>query len=213
MPCLDIPASKSLTVSNKSSNGNISDKYIYIGSESSIKYISYLYFDISSIPGNIEDIYATLVLFKKPISYDKGNDYNYIYSNYDKHELNDMYTGEHIIYPLSEYFSKYTTYNNRPEYDSSLQKSFYTNQKSICEEIDITPIVSNWISGKIPNKGLMFKGGKENRNLVKFFSVLNKDTSEIPFIKIYFKVKNCFIPITELSCTYTLFPVIKKQEF
>ena len=31
MPCLDIPATKSLTVSSKYPNGNISDKYIYIG--------------------------------------------------------------------------------------------------------------------------------------------------------------------------------------
>ncbi|KZL91600.1 DNRLRE domain-containing protein [Clostridium magnum] len=208
MPCLDIPAIKSLTISNKSPNDNISD--IYIGTESSIKYISYLYFDISSIPGNIKDMRATLVLFKKPISHGKDNNYNYNSSNYDNHNMNNTYVGEYIIYPLSEYFSKYTTYSNRPEYVSSLHKSFYTNEKSICEEIDITPIVFNWISGKVPNKGLMFKGGKNTKNLLKFFSVLNKDITEIPFIKIYFKIENHFPLITELNCTCSFFPVIKK---
>ncbi|MDW8801302.1 DNRLRE domain-containing protein [Clostridium sp. A1-XYC3] len=233
MPCLDIPATKSLTVSSKYPNSNINNKYIYIGNECSVKYIcylyndkciyarneclakyiSYLYFDISSIPGNIKNIYATLVLFKKPILcdeilYDEDDDYDYSSNNYDKHKFNNRY----IIYPLSEYFSDYTTYKNRPKYDCSLEKSFFINEKNICEEIDITPIVSNWISGKIPNKGLMFKGEKKIKNLTKFFSVLNRDIKEIPFIKIYFETEKCFIPFTELSCTYSLFPQIKEKE-
>ena len=72
--------------------------------------------------------------------------------------MNNRYIGEYIIYPLTEYFSRYTTYDNRPKYNCSLEKSFFTDEKSVCEEIDITPIVSDWISGKVPNKGLMFKG-------------------------------------------------------
>lgn len=206
MPCLDIPASRSLTVASSCENGNINDKYIYIGNKCSIRCISYLYFNISSIPGNIKNMSATLVLSKKPISYCKDND-----SKCNKNKLNKMCTEEYKIQPLLDYFNSYTTYNNRPKYDCSIEKSFFINEKNVCDEVDITPIVSTWISGKIPNKGLMLYGEKK-MSLIKFFSVLNKDTSVIPFIRVYFEVEKCFIPMTELSCTWSLFPPLKERK-
>jgi hypothetical protein len=58
-----IPATKSLTVTNKSPNENINEDIITVGYDGKYKYISYLYFDISSIPTNVTVLSAELVLF------------------------------------------------------------------------------------------------------------------------------------------------------
>jgi len=85
-----IPAIKSLTVTNKQSNGNINEDIIIVGGDGGFIYVSYLFFDISSIPSNVVISSAELVLFKT----------NNFYNDSSK---------EFMIYPLIDYFSTYTT--------------------------------------------------------------------------------------------------------
>ncbi|WP_346890849.1 DNRLRE domain-containing protein, partial [Clostridium sp. UBA3887] len=59
-----IYATKSLTVTSKLINGNMNKPTITVGSDGIHNYISYLFFDISSIPSNASISSAELVLFK-----------------------------------------------------------------------------------------------------------------------------------------------------
>ena len=94
MGSIIIPASKSLTVTNKFPDENINANYIKVGYKQKFNYISYLFFDISSIPCNALVLNAELVLFKM-----------------DK--FCENHSKKFIIYQLEDYFSSYTTYDNR----------------------------------------------------------------------------------------------------
>lgn len=184
MPCLVIPASRSLTVSSTYPFSNVEGMYLYIGNKWKTKYMNCLYFDVSSIPCALKELHATLVLYKKPILY---------YNNCKKQ------IEEYAVSPLLEDFNRHTTYNNMPKYDSSIQETFFIDEKNICEEIEITDIVCDWINGKISNKGLIIYEKQAINNLTNNFSIL----IVVPFIKIWYTCN--FNPEPEI-------PTIRKVE-
>jgi hypothetical protein len=169
-----ISATKSLTVTNKSPNENINEDNITVGYDGKYKYISYLYFDISSIPTNVTVLSAELVLFKT-------NDF---YNDIKK---------EFLIYPLSDYFSTYTTFNNSPKINTMIKKAFYPLTSKVAVTVNLTYIVSLWLKNKIINKGISLLD-KDNCTIAEFGSAISKDSYLIPYINVSIS------PIIENRC-------------
>lgn len=168
MACIIIPATKSLTVTNKIPDGNINEDVITIGRDGIYNYFSYLFFDISTIPCNVLISYAELVLFKVDNFY---NDVSKIFG----------------IYPLSDYFSTYTTYNNSPTINGSMQENFHPITSKVSVTVVLTSFVSLWNRNSYLNTGIMLFG-KNKDTLTKYGSSINQDSYLIPFLKV------CFIP-------------------
>ena len=167
MANLIIPATKSLTVTNKYPDKNLNEGTITIGFDNKNNYYSYLFFDISPLPSDIIISSAELVLFKT----DK-------FFNNTEQKIS--------ISPLRDYFSTYTTYNNIPNYDQYLIINFYPLTSKVSVTINVTTIVSSWIKNRPSNKGV-FLYGKSKCPIVNFGASKNDDTSLIPFLKVYYE--------------------------
>lgn len=198
MASLIIPASKSLTVTNKLPNGNINEDVITVGHDGTYNYFSYLFFDTSSIPSNALITYSELVLFKTDNFY---NDSSKVYG----------------IYQLDDYFSTYTTYNNRPKIDTAIQRDFYPITSKAAATAILTFFVSLWNKNSFMNTGIMLYG--KSKNIIsKFGSSINQDKSLIPFLKVcytsaihqdvynqyYYYYYNNNLPIEQVHVTGTV---------
>lgn len=164
MPFLIIPAKKSLTISDKFPNNNINSGLISIGNDGFRNYVSYLYFDISSIPINVSITYAELVLFKVDKFY---NDYSKVFE----------------IYPLNEYFSTYTTFRNYPKISPLQKKDFYSIQAKAAITIPITSFVRLWLKDYHVTTSILLCGKNKN-SLVHFGSAICRNNYLIPFLKV-----------------------------
>lgn len=162
-----IPARKSLTISDKFPGQNINNNLIYVGNDGIFNYVSYLFFDISSLPSDISILYAELVLFKVDRFY---NDYNKIFE----------------IYSLDEYFSTYTTFNNHPKINDTLRKDFYPITKKAVVTIPITSFVKLWIKNPLVNSSIMLCG-KNKKSITHFGSAICSEDYLVPFLKVTFK--------------------------
>ena len=164
-----LPATKSLTLTNKLPDGNINDDYITVGSDGLYIYSCFLFFDISTIPSNANISNAELVLFKT------DNFYNDI--------RKCIY-----IYPLLDYFSTFTTYNNPPKVNHLIVGSLYPLTSKISTTANLTKIVSLWFRNSASNKGIILC--KKNNNFItNFGSAICKDSYITPFIKVIYSVK------------------------
>lgn len=170
MASIIIPASKSLTVINKLPNQNINSNFIKVGCKEKFNYISYLYFDISSIPDNSKILSAELVLFKTNNFYD------------DKSK-------RITIYQLKDYFSSYTTYNNRPSIDSHIKKAFCPFTSDVAITIDIKKFVVLWIKDGSICTGIMLEG-ESGCKVTELGSSKSNDSYIIPFIKVNIEACN-----------------------
>lgn len=164
MSIILIPATKSLTVTDQIPNGNINNDTITVGSDGNYNYISYLFFDISAIPVNISILNAELVLFKQ----------NNFFNDCRK---------EFYIYPLSDYFSTYTNYNNRPNVNAIIRKIFYPFTSKVAVTANLTSVASLWVKNQLTNTGIALVG-KKNNGFVDFGSAICTDPYLIPFIKV-----------------------------
>lgn len=168
-----IPATKSLTLTNRFPDGNINDDYITVGSDGLYTYSCFLFFDISTIPSNAIISNAELVLFKTDNFYDDSSKCIY-------------------IYPLFDYFSTYTTYNNPPEVNHLIKGSIYPLTSKISTTSNIAKIVSLWFKNPLSNKGIILCK-KNNNFMANFCSAKCSDTDFTPFIKVIYSIKNTFI--------------------
>ncbi|MBM7870080.1 hypothetical protein JOC70_001550 [Clostridium pascui] len=195
MSSIDIPASKSLTLLSNYTKTNIRSNVITIGKRKKYDYISYLYFELPLIPANMEVYSAEIVLFKTGNSLNEADNYYW-------------------IYPLLEDFSTYTNYYNRPNYESSLGMVFSTSKDKIYSQINITPIILQWINNNLSNKGLTLFGRSETAGVITYGSALNKDKYLVPFLRMYLKryPDNCCIKTVPISCKYSILPPIGKEK-
>lgn len=162
-----IPASKSLTLTDKIPNGNIQDYRIIVGCDGNFEYHGLLYFNISSLPNNIIATKAELTLFKCDSFH------------------NDK-SIEFIIYPIYDHFSLYTTYSRIPSADKFNGIKFYPMTSKSAVTIDITHIVSPWIKNASSNKGIMVSS-IWNNSVASFGSALSTKQQIVPFITITYK--------------------------
>lgn len=172
MGVISVPASKSLTLSNKIPNGNIRDKKIIVGWEGKCVYYSYLFFDTSIIPSDVLLLSATLVLFK----------------------IDDFFeslTPNFYICPLLKQFSSFTTYENDCPIDlnPTLKKDFLPFTRDVAIEVDITTLFYKWLSNTLVNRGIVIKANYINPHLCQtsFGSAYSRDNTLIPFIRVHFK--------------------------
>ncbi|MBU3157853.1 DNRLRE domain-containing protein [Clostridium estertheticum] len=173
MTSIIIPSTKSLTVTNKIPNGNINEKNITVGSDGLYTYSSFLFFDISKVPSNAEISNAELVLFKT--------------DNFYKDNIKCIY-----IYPLFDYFSTFTTYNNLPEINHIIQGSLHPLTSKISVTANLTKIVSLWFRNSLSNKGIILCK-KNNDFITSFGSAICSDKYLTPFIKVVYSIKNTII--------------------
>ncbi|WP_242866371.1 DNRLRE domain-containing protein [Clostridium ljungdahlii] len=191
-----IAADKSLTVTNKLPKENINSDYIKIGYYHKFKYISYLSFDISNIPSNAKILNAELILFK----------------------TNNFYEGNNkklIIYQLKDYFSSYTTYDNRPKIKKDIKETFCPFTSKVYVAVDITKFVLLWAKSKSICTGIMLTS-KSDCLLSSFASSKNDDSYNYPFIKLKYKTycKNCCsekVTIREVNVKGTVSPESKYE--
>jgi len=168
-----IPSTKSLTLTNKIPVGNINEENITVGNDGLYTYSSFLFFDISKVPSNAEISNAELVLFKT--------------DNFYKDNRKCIY-----IYPLFDYFSTYTTYNNPPEVNTLIEGSLYPLTSKISVTANLTKIVSLWFRNAVSNKGIILC--KKNNNFITSFgSAICNDKYLTPFIKVAYSVKSTII--------------------
>jgi hypothetical protein len=194
MPTISIPASKSLTLSNKIRNGNIKDQKIIVGSKEEYRYYSFLFFNTDIIPGDISLLSATLVLFKV------GNPL--CCPNQDL-----------AIYSLAQEFSTSTTDANACHIESELEQVFSPFSFDVAVEVDITSLVKKWIYNKIINRGIMIKTMREKcqdkhiLSYASFGSAYCKDKTLIPFIRVIYKQGPswCCLPVP-ITYTATVIP-------
>lgn len=202
MAVINIPASKSLTLSNRFPTGNMRNKKIMVGNERKDTYYSYLFFDISRIPSNIVLVSAVLVLFK----------------------VADFFaypTKKFAVYPLLKQFSSFTTYENNCPVDlnPALKQEFLPFTKDVAIEIDITPLFHQWLSNTLVNNGIVIKDGSYRKPCIWghtcFGSAYNKDNTLIPFIRVNFRQNSCcwLLPKDHLSYTATVLPTSKNVSF
>lgn len=159
-----IPASKSLTVTNKFPEENINNNSIIIGNDGVDKYISYLFFDISAIPSDVSILSAELILFKM-------------------NEFHNDSKKEFLVYPLRDYFSTFTTFNNRPGVITTMKRNFYPITTNVAVTVNLTYFVSLWLKNKLTNTGLSIIT-KSNDIIAEFGSSKCNDSYLIPFIKV-----------------------------
>lgn len=170
MESIIIPSTKSLTLTNKIPNGNINEDNITVGNDELYTYLSFLFFDISNIPSNAEIANAELVLFKTDNFYNDNRKCIY-------------------IYPIHDYFSTYSTYNNSPEVNHIIEGRIYPLTAKISVTANVTKIVSLWFKNAASNKGLILC--KKNNNFItNFGSAICKDAYLTPFIKVTYSIKN-----------------------
>ncbi|MCB2343246.1 DNRLRE domain-containing protein [Clostridium estertheticum] len=173
MTSIIIPSTKSLTVTTKIPNGNINEKNITVGSDGLYTYSSFLFFDISKVPSNAEISNAELVLFKTDNFYNDNKKCIY-------------------IYPLFDYFSTFSTYNNPPEVNHIIQGSLYPLTSKISVTSNLTKIVSLWFRNALSNKGIILCK-KNNDFITTFGSAICSDKYLTPFIKVVYRIKNTII--------------------
>ncbi|MBV4420045.1 DNRLRE domain-containing protein [Clostridium tyrobutyricum] len=178
-----IPASKSLTLTDKIPNGNIQDYKIIVGCDNGFEYHSLLYFNISSLPNNIIVTKAELTLFKcDGFHNDKSIEF--------------------IIYPMYDHFSIYTTYSRIPAADKFSGARFYPIISKSTVTIDITHIVSSWIKNVSSNKGMIISN-MWNNSIANFGSALAKKKHIVPFITItYENNSNKYTKNNKLHCNH-----------
>lgn len=173
MESIIIPSTKSLTLTNKIPDGNINENNITVGNDGQYTYSSFLFFDISGIPSNAEIFKAELVLFKTDNFYNDNRKCIY-------------------IYPLLDYFSTYTTYNNPPEVTYIIEGKIYPLTSKISATTNVTKIVSLWFKHTASNKGIILC--KKNNNFItNFGSAICKDNYLTPFIKVTYNMKNTVV--------------------
>lgn len=183
MPVINILASKSLTLSNKVPTGNIQDKKIIVGSENKYTYYSYLFFDTSTIPGDIVLLSATLVLFKFADFFNSP-------------------TQKFSVYPLLKQFSSFTTYENSCpiDLDPTLKQEFLPFTNDVAIEVNITTLFDKWLTNTLINRGIAIKDGTYTKPCILshtcFGSAYSKDNMLIPFIRVHFRQNpcGCFLP-------------------
>lgn len=193
MASLIIPAKKSITITDKFPTKNINRGIMSIGNDGFFNYISYLFFDLSSIPNDISIAYAELVLFKVDKFY---NDYNKLFG----------------IYSINEYFSTYTTFKNYPKINPKLKKDFYPLISRVAVAVPITPFVRLWLKDYHVNTSLMLCGKSKN-SLVHFGSAICPQKYLIPFIKVTFnKYEDSKMPFKEKAIKRITLQKAKKQK-
>ncbi|EKQ57015.1 MULTISPECIES: DNRLRE domain-containing protein [unclassified Clostridium] len=166
MASIIIPASKSLTITNKFPTRNINNDIISVGNDGINNYISYLFFDISTIPNDVSISYAELVLFKTDKFYD------------DDDKIFEVYS-------LDEYFSTYTTFRNHPRINDNFKKIFYPMTSKTAVAIPITSLVKIWLKDVNINTSIMLCSRIKN-SLLHFGSAICRQKYLIPFLKVYF---------------------------
>lgn len=194
MAVINLPATKSLTLTNRIPLGNINNKKLIVGNRKKDIYYSYLFFDIAKIPDNIVLLSAVLVLFK----------------------VSDFFPWRNkkfFVYPLLQEFSSFTTYENPCLIDlnPSLKKEFFPYTKNVAIEVDITKLFSKWMNCLLINQGIVIKDDSKTkllRGCTSFGSANSKDKTLIPFIRVSFKEKNCccILPTEKLSYTASVTP-------
>lgn len=191
MPLINIPASKSLTISNNISYRPIKKEFIVVGKCKKTCYYSYIFFDTSSITNYMILLSAKLVLFKVADFINKDS-------------------VKFSIYPLCSYFSSFTTCKNACAIDPTLKHDFKPFTKNVVIEIDITDIAYKWLNDTLPNKGLLIKGISTTNNLsfTAFGSAYNKDNTLIPFMSINFLNQYPIFPPAKfpLKCSVSIIP-------
>ncbi|WP_238884000.1 DNRLRE domain-containing protein [Clostridium sp. YIM B02551] len=163
MSNLLIPATKSLTVTNKIPNGNINDDTILVGNDGEYIYLSYLFFDISAIPKDSVICNVDLILFK----------------------TNNFYNNRTPFYisPLKDFFSTYTTFNNRPEVNTVIRGTFYPLTSKVAITTNLTYLVSYWLKNRTSTTSIALYS-KESNIVCTFGSAISKDPYLTPFLNV-----------------------------
>lgn len=186
MVTVSIPASRSLTLSSKIPQGNINGPEILVGTDGACNYYSYLYFDLSTIPHDIELLSAELVLFKTA---------DFFHSSLPKFTLR----------PLLKLFSSYSTYENPcpVDFNPALKQEFRPFTQNVAVEINITPLIAQWLRDTPDNRGIVIQKEKCSESFLlnllghtRFGSAFNKERMLVPFTRITYKYEFCVPNIT-----------------
>lgn len=198
MSLTDVYASKSITISDRFPNENVNSEEVFIGNRNKFRYITYLYFDLSSLEKSYKISSAKLILFKS------RNEQQCCNNDYVKDK-------NYGIYILKEHFSGLTNYNNKPRYYSAQGVNFISNPNQIYDEIDINNIVQLWQDNIFDNKGIMLSGNTMESKPLIYGATKNNDTTLKPFLRVNYSKDEVFPPHVELECKYQILPSVSDE--
>ncbi|MDF2504126.1 DNRLRE domain-containing protein [Clostridium sp.] len=155
-----ILCTKSLTVTDLCSEGNIEDDNLQVGFDGKNIYRSYMYFDIDKIIENSMINFVILRIFIKKIS--------------TCHTPITLY-----VQTLKDEFNKFTTFDNQPKYDKVQIKIKIDSDLRGWLDIDITNLFFN-CSDSSENKGIIIRSAECEKSLITFASNLACNPAIIP---------------------------------
>lgn len=199
MSLIDIYASKSITISDRFPSENVNSGEVFIGNIGKFHYITYLYFDLSSLKSFDTIASAKLVLFKSRGSQLCCGDYC-------------AKNREYGVYVLKDHFSILSNYNNMPQYDTTQEVKFISNPNNIYIEIDVSKVVQLWQDGIFDNKGLMLVGNKWSSIPLIYGSSKSKDNTLKPFLRVYYSKESIVPSHVDLECNYEIISSVNTKD-
>lgn len=149
---------------------------LFIGQSDGFDFFSCLYFNLPplQILGVIQS--AKLCLFNTTLY------------PFESNNINSTQFCPYLLCPLLEYYTS-CSYQTIPQVDYTNALYFNAAPYTVYTQIDITNLVHNWLTNKIPNKGLILSSYFAN-HLVAYGSSYSYCPSLKPFIRI------TYLPIT-----------------
>lgn len=192
MAIIQIPASYSLTVSNRNKRRNKREKIMFVGNKHKSIFYSYLYFDLNAVPNGIPLKSATLLLFK----------------------VADFFCCPLVkfsVCPSVKQLCSFSGFEADLSVESAPKTEFLPFTREAAIEIDITAVVNKWLNNELANRGLVIKSNNYSPYLscvTAFGSAFSKDASLKPFIKLELKQGSyiCLLPNSDITYTARVLP-------
>lgn len=92
---------------------------------------------------------------------------------------NDNFQDVNIHAVTEDWSEMDVTWNNRPSFNPDVEKSFSTNVEEDWIEVDVTALVNKWLSGAIPNFGILLE---KSEGFMEVFQ--SREATNKPFIRV-----------------------------
>ena len=144
--------------------------HLFVGNRGNCRFFSYLYFNLPPLQtlGSIQSV--SLDLFQTPL--------------YPFRPVSHTCTAPeaYLLYPLKDFYTQYSS-AYPPIIDYNNGQLFYTTSSHTTTEIDVTKLVKKWITGELPNKGLILLDTCSDQ-IIAYGSYSSGQPDIVPFIRI-----------------------------
>ncbi len=145
----------------------VQDNRLFVGGN----FAAYLFFELP-VPGfNAPLQSAKVVLFKLPVC--------------ERRQMFILPCGNYTVRPLLDFFSPYSNCYTAPRQDEKLAVTYMDNSYAAYTEIDVMPIVREWLKNQPENKGLAITG--REASVLTYASAFYAESGMRPFLRLIYK--------------------------